>query len=358
MKDKIYYKNLAIEIDRTPEFDHVAQVFGGHIFFQTLCAAIEFDLFTLLSRKGPLDIPSVAKELEIDEQPARILLMGLAAVKLLLVDSGDPIKYSNSKGAEVYYNGDSPLNIKQFVRLQKEVMYKGMPHFYESLKANHNLGLQAIPGDEETLYERLKHQPQVKQIFQDAMSELSSHANSDLVERVNMSEFGRILDVGGGDGSNMIQIVESQPGLSGGVFDLSIVTPITEKKVRDQGLQDRIQVIGGDCFKEGFPPGFDALLFSHFCTIWSPEENLTLYRRAHQALPEGGHVLVFNQMQASEGSGPLVAAIGSPYFQTIATGRGMLYSWKDYEDWLKEAGFSEIKRVDLPMYHGLLVAKK
>jgi len=64
-------------------------------------------------------------------------------------------------------------------------------------------------------------------------------------------------------------------------------------------------------------------------------------------------------MARDDDSGPLSTALGSPYFLAIATGEGMLYPWKDYESWLKEAGFGRLQRIGgLPLDHGLLVGIK
>ena len=78
------------------------------------------------------------------------------------------------------------------------------------------------------------------------------------------------------------------------------------------------------------------------------------------ALPEGGAVVIFSMIGADNDSGPLSAALGSPYFLAIATGEGMLYSWKDYEAMLRDAGFEQTIRLDrgLPLDHGILIGVK
>ena len=103
----------------------------------------------------------------------------------------------------------------------------------------------------------------------------------------------------------------------------------------------------------------DAILYSHILTIWSPETNLRLLKKAYEALPEGGSIIIFNMMGNDDDSGPISTALGSPYFQAIATGEGMLYSWANYEAWLKAAGFLKIQKYDeLPLKHGILIGTK
>jgi hypothetical protein len=89
------------------------------------------------------------------------------------------------------------------------------------------------------------------------------------------------------------------------------------------------------------------------------ERNLGLLRKCAASLPEGGAVVLFNMMGNDDETGPLSTALGSPYFLAIATGEGMLHSWKDYEDAMRAAGFSSVTRIgNLPLNHGLIVATK
>lgn len=62
-------------------------------------------------------------------------------------------------------------------------------------------------------------------------------------------------------------------------------------------------------------------------------------------------------MQEDDETGPLTAALGSPYFLAVATGEGMLYTWGEYESW-REAGFQNLFRKRLPLDHGFIVARK
>lgn len=338
------------------EIDNFLMVFGGHILFQTLYAAVEFNLFDKLSEHKELTLEQISKLLGIQEQPARILLLGLVSTGILKKNEAG--FYANSLVADAMLTSRSPKNVLSYVKLQHHVMYRGMFHFFDSLKAYKNLGLKEIDGDEPTLYQRLGHNPNLKQIFQDAMHELSVHANADLARNVDLSGIKFLVDVGGGDGTNAIELVQKFPSLNAAVFDLPAVSPIAEKKIQESQLSNRITVIPGNCFEDDFPTNADCFIFCHFCTIWSAEKNKTLFQKAYKALPKNGKIIIFNMMQNSDETGPLTAALGSPYFLTIATGEGMLYTWKEYETWLRESGFSEIKMIPLERDHGAIIGVK
>ena len=112
-------------------------------------------------------------------------------------------------------------------------------------------------------------------------------------------------------------------------------------------------------FVDPLPQGVDTIPFYRILTIWSPDKAIELLRKSYKALPKAGKLLVFNMMGDDDDTGPISTALGSPYFLAIATGEGMLYSWKDHESRIRKAGFRRIERISkLPLDHGLLVATK
>lgn len=68
--------------------------------------------------------------------------------------------------------------------------------------------------------------------------------------------------------------------------------------------------------------------------------------------------MIFNMMQFDSEDGPLTAAMGSPYFLTLATGKGMLYTRNEYMKWFREAGFVDVTIQELPTDHALIYGFK
>jgi hypothetical protein len=331
-------------------------VMGGHIYFQTLSAAVQLDLFTLLGRRGPMTREQVASALAIEDKPARILLLGCAALGLIRKNRKGA--YSNSRLAAELLNQDKPKHILNIIKWQHYINYQAMFHFADAVKANRNVGLDCISGQGSTLYERLAQHPELERIFQDAMQGISVQANRLLAEAVDFSRFTKALDVGGGNATNIINLARQYPSLKAAVFDAPSVCAIAEENIRASGLKDRLGAVPGDCFKDAFPKGVDCILFAHFMTIWGEARNKELLAKAFDALPMGGVAIIFNMMQDDAETGPLSAALGSPYFLTLATGEGMLYTWSEYEKWMKEAGFKTVIRRKLIRDHGIIMGIK
>jgi hypothetical protein len=308
-----------------------------------------------LSKEGPLTRQEIAQRLGIAEQPARIVVLGLTVTGLLRKRGN---RYVNSHLARLLLDRTSPRKITAYVELQHRAMYKALYWMLDAVKEYRNVGIREFPGNEPTLYERLAHDPPVEAIFQEAMHELSVQANADLARFADLTGVTHLVDVGGGDATNIIALARRWPNLRASVFDSPTVCEIARQNIASSGMSDRLHAIAGECFADPFPQDADCLMFAHFFTIWGEAKDRELLRKCFDSLPAGGKVIIFNMMQHDDETGPLSAAIGSPYFLTLATGLGMLYTWREYESWMREAGFQEVRRHRLLRDHGLIVGRK
>ena len=336
-------------------YERMYLILGGHIFFQTLSAAVELDLFSLLDARKRMTLEEIASALGCAEQPIRILLLGCTTLRLLR--KRGPF-YSNTMLSRQLFVRSAPKNIIDVVRWQHHINYRAMFHFAEAIRANTNVGLAEFAGNEPTLYERLAHDARLEKIFQDAMQGISVQANSMLAETLDLRDVKYLLDVGGGNATNIIALAQKFPALKAAVFDSASVCEIARQNIGRHGLTGRLAAWPGNCFTDPFPPQADTILFCHFFTIWSADNNRRLLKKCFDSLPAGGSVVIFNMMQRDSEDGPHSAALGSPYFLTLATGEGMLYTWREYRQWLQDAGFASVETRPLARDHGLIIGRK
>ncbi len=337
------------------DMNGLALIAGGHTAFQLLWAAVKLNVFAVLSKTPGITKEEIATKIGLQPQPARILLSGLTALGLILKDSD---RYRNAAIVEQVGVPGSPHDMSAILGWQALIVYPGEIDFVEALRSNTNVGLRRFPGNEGNLYERLAHDPELEKVFHDAMSSLSRSANAILAGAIDLRGIRHLVDAGGGDGTNAISLAKANPHLRVTVFDAPSVCRLAESNFAKAGLADRLGVHPGNLFTTPFPTGIDAVLLAHMMTIWSLEKDTALLKRVYDALPPKGKAIIFNMMGSDDEDGPLTAVLGSPYFLTIATGEGMLYSWREYEECLRRAGFKEIQRVALPRDHGALIGVK
>jgi predicted O-methyltransferase YrrM len=141
------------------------------------------------------------------------------------------------------------------------------------------------------------------------------------------------------------------------VLDVPEVLPLTQEYIRKAGLADRVHTRPGDMLHDHLGEGYDVILLSAICHMFSPEENRGLFQRAGAALARGGKLVVQDFILEPDKTAPRFAALFA-LNMLVGTRAGSSYSEPEYADWLGQAGFGEIRRVRLPGPSGLMIATR
>ncbi|MGW1082014.1 methyltransferase [Kitasatospora sp. NPDC002522] len=319
--------------------------------------ATELDIFGFLSSNPGAEFEKVREFTGLAAHPLRVLLHAVCTTGLLERDGTGG--YTNARAAEQLLATDAPDSWRRILLGWREIYYPAFGQMTGALRAGTNTALADYPGTEPTLYQRLAHQPELERVFHDSMSAFTMHSLSGLVDREEFFGPARhLLDVGGGDGTTTAALVERYPELRVTVFDMPSVARLAEQ-TRTAVPPDRVELAAGDLFADAFPEGADTVLFSHVLEIFSGEQIVALLRKAHQALPAGGRAIVYGYNVSDDETRGLFSARLSLYLNILASGQGMAYPAKDYEQWLRQAGFAEVTTIGgLPFEHGLTTGVK
>jgi SAM-dependent methyltransferase len=330
----------------------------GHSAFQLLNAGCELGLFEELYRSPGLAKEELGQVLQLEERPLNCLLLGLTALELI-EKKGD--SYFNCVVIGEFIKNKFWKTFHDVVVFESKIVYLGQYDFVESLRKNKNSGLNKVNGQGEDLYHRLNETPELQCAFYNYMSSWSQMAIPLLLNTGIFDGSIRILDLGGGDGTNAIEIARNNPNARITLFELKENSFLPRRKIVESSLEQQVEVVEGNIFVDEFGEGYDYVVFIHLLVIWSKKEIDFLLRRAHGALKAGGKVVIFNSITRDQEDGPLFGALDSVYFlATPVENGGMIYPWKFYESCLKESGFSSIERIDFNAWspHGAVVAYK
>lgn len=345
---------------RAQGFDKMGELLFAAAAFQSMRAACETGLLDALhDESGGVPKSRLTELLGIDGRWLDMLMTAACAISLVQRSAAG--EYSLPADiAAVVADPEWPL-FKAAVGFEQHISYPGIQDFVESLRAQTNVGIRHFPGaPNESLYHRLAARPDLQTVFYDYMRSWSRIGGPVLDEALRSIAPKRLLDVGGGDAVNSIALAGALPNLRATVMDIAAVRDIAERRIAEAGLSDRIDVCAQDIFDAPFPPGHDTVLFAHQLVIWTEQENLDLLRKANEALPQGGHVVVFSSMTADSDDGPRIAALASVYHACIPVEGGRIYPWRQYEEWLVAAGFAPRARIASRGWtpHGAIVAQK
>ena len=137
---------------------------------------------------------------------------------------------------------------------------------------------------------RARH-PEEGHIFNEAMASFSSVVNAAIMASYDFSSIGKIVDVGGGDGSLIASILQANPQTKGVLFELPHVTTGARKRIEREGLTERCEVVSGDFF-DSVPSGGDAYILKWVIHDWDDERSVTLLKNCHHAMVKNGRLLL------------------------------------------------------------------
>lgn len=302
---------------------------------KALLSAVEMGLFTELA-KQPGDLAGLQARLGLHPRSASDFLDALVALGFLEREGG---LYRNTPATELFLDKQKPSYIGGILEMANHRLYPFWNHLTEALRTGEKQN-EAKRGGEDcfaTLYadpERLKG-------FLHAMSGLSRGANISIAQRFPWAKYKSFVDVGTAQGDLAVQIAKANPHLSGIGFDLDKVAPVFTDYVAQNGLSGRVRFIAGDFFNDPLPRT-DVVLMGHILHDWGLEQKRTLIRKAHEALPPGGALVVYESIIDDERRRNAFGLLMS-LNMLIETAAGFDYTGTDCCAWMKDVGFRETR---------------
>lgn len=155
-------------------------------------------------------------------------------------------------------------------------------------------------------FDYVSQHPEHAKIFNEAMANLTGFYNESVRDCYPFSGIDKVVDVGGGDGSLVIALLQANPGMKGIVFDLSQVTERAKQRIRAADLEERCEVITGDHFAS-VPSGGDVYILSRCVNSFDDNQVVHLLRNCRAAMSENGKLLVIESILGSRTEGCTVA---------------------------------------------------
>jgi hypothetical protein len=152
------------------------------------------------------------------------------------------------------------------------------------------------------IFKYLGGHPDKARIFDAAMMGIHGRESSAILNAYDFSGIGVVADIGGGNGSQLTEILKKHIRMKGILFDLPHVIERARERMQASGLLDRCQLVSGSFF-DAVPEGADAYLFRHIIHDWDDEKCLTILRNCHRAQQPASRLLVIESV-IPPGNGP------------------------------------------------------
>lgn len=330
--------------------EHIMQVGLGFWAAKTLLTAVELGVFTELA-KQPADLESLRTRLGLHERSALDFFDTLVALDFLKRENG---KYSNAPAADLFLDKQKPFYIGGVLEMANLRLYPFWAHLTTALRTG-ELQNEA-KGGAESPFAALYADPERLKGFLKAMTGISTGANRVIAGKFPWKNYNTAVDVGTAQGDLVMQVALANQNISGIGFDLPQCRPIFEEYAAANGVAQRVKFQGGSFFEEALPKA-DVVMMGHILHDWNLEEKKMLIRKAYDAIPNGGALIVYDSIiddDRSKNAFGLMMSLN----MLIETPGGFDYTGADCCGWMKEAGFRETRVEHLVGPDSMVVAIK
>ena len=324
---------------------------AGFVYSQILYACVRLGLFDLLAA-GPQSAAAIAKALNLTPDSAELLLD--AAVSLDLADRRHGGRFGlGSLGAALVGNPAVGAMVEHHRLLYTDL--NDPVRLLRGEQGKTQLARYWAYADSKTPA-RLSHARTAD--YTDLMANSQPLVAGEILDAYPLNAHRCLLDVGGGDGSFLIEAARRHAQLELILFDLPAVVKQATERFEKSGIASRACAVGGDFLIDPLPGSADVVSLVRVVHDHGDEAARSLLRSVHCALVPQGVLLLAEPMLGTPGA----ETVGDAYFSfyLLAMGTGRPRSPDQLKRMLTEAGFRRPRVVPTrqPLQTCLILAHK
>ncbi|WP_433578628.1 methyltransferase [Nocardia brasiliensis] len=172
-------------------------------------------------------------------------------------------------------------------------------HLVDAVRTGKPVG-QALHGM--SFFEHVQANRELGRLFDNAMTSIGTLSLGPLLAAYDFTRFGTVVDVGGGEGTLIAEILHSAPESTGILFDLPEVAEAAAGHLAARGVAERCTIERGSFF-DTVPQGGDVYILKHILHDW-PEEDAGRILSAVRAAMKPGARLVIVELVLPENNHP------------------------------------------------------
>ncbi|OHB89144.1 MAG: hypothetical protein A3D13_08595 [Planctomycetes bacterium RIFCSPHIGHO2_02_FULL_40_12] len=326
------------------DIEYLNEISYGYWKAQVLFVAVEMGIFTLIKGVGKSD-KVVARKIGTDHRATEMFLNALVSLGLL------------RKVKEVYKN--TAMSSRYLVK--DRPLYQGdrIRHFHNMWDYWTRLGV-AIKTGKPTAFDDAEKEvdEQRLRVFIKAMHNIGTIQAEEVCRKLHLKKYSSLLDLAGGQGTYAVRFVEKNPEMRAVVFDLPDVIKIAKEHIKKSGMGGKVTTKAGDCLKVSFGKElYDFVFVSNLLHIYEPDENRKILKKCWDSLIENGIVVIQEFVLNRAKTQPIFGTLFS-LNMLMGTHKGSSYSEVEMKEWLRDAGFKNIKRFNPGLESGLIIGYK
>ena len=311
----------------------LAEIFQVGYYWETkiLLTAIKLDLFSALAGRAA-SASDLARRLSLDERALSLLLHALVAMRILTKHEG---RFANTGVARKHLVKISPDYVGHLLVLHdSEWMNWG------KLEETVRTGVSPV---RRHVFET---DPEMGANVLAVLDRIGRGSGVTLAKVLQLDGVEWMLDVGGGAGTNAIAFCRESPGLRATVFDLPATLPVTERSIKEAGLEDRIAVMPGNFNTDSLGGRYDLVLLSDVLHYQDAQANAALVRKAYSHLTDAaGRLVIKDRFLDPDRTSPAWTTAFAVHI-LVNTEQGECFTTQETMDWMTRAGFVSVTELE------------
>lgn len=321
---------------------------------KVLLTATKLDLFTYLSDDAK-SAKEIAVKFNLHQRSLYDFLDTLVALQFLHREgNGEEATYANTLETNLFLNKAMPTYVGGMLVMANNRLYPFWNDLEEALKTGKPQNEVKTGG--RPVFEELYSNEEKLSEFIAAMASAQMGSFMAFARQFNFDGYNTHCDIGGAGGHLSAQIAMSNPQIRSISFDLPPVAPVALRNLVATGVDDKVAVVSGDFFTDPFPKA-EIITMGNILHDWNLETKKMLIKKAYEALPDGGALVVIENViddERRQNAFGLMMSLN----MLIETEGGFDYTAADFISWTQEAGFTGMDVMHLAGPTSALIAYK
>lgn len=262
----------------------LTQIAFGAMMTQALYVVAKLGVADLLAA-GPRNVSELAAETATHERSLYRVMRSLASVGVFAETA--PKVFSNTPYSEPLRSDVHGSMRSGAIFMGEEWHWRVWGNMEHSVRTGEPAWGHAHGSE---VFEYFAANPRQAEIFNGAMTDMSVGTAPPVVEAYDFGGFRKLVDIAGGHGYLLSQILKATPGLKGVLFDLPQVVEGAPALLEREGVSERVERVAGDFFAS--VPAADAYVMKHIIHDWDDERCVTILSNIRRAMEPGAKVLI------------------------------------------------------------------
>ncbi|MBF6332106.1 methyltransferase [Nocardia transvalensis] len=322
------------------------EIVQGAFLSQALYATAELGVADALAA-GPLRLDELAARVGARPDALRRLLRPLVSEGIFacrgetyrLTRLGQPLR------------SDAPVSVRGGLRFFGDARHLGLWGLLPSTVRTGEVATNQLYGM--PFFDYIQKDREFGELFDSAMTGISEMTLEPTLAAYDFSAFGTIVDIAGGRGRLLTEILTRTPRARGVLFDLPEVVAPVPQRLAELGLADRCTVVSGSFFGE-VPKGGDAYILKHIIHDWPDEQAARILANARAAMTDSARLLLIELVLPSGNRRTFGNLLD---LEMMVSAGGRERTEQEYRDFLAANGFELLRRIPTASMDTILEAR-